>query len=50
MRVYRYVSLRKIAAYLAAGWIPTESLNDCHHGRHAILMRACACFKGGADA
>jgi hypothetical protein len=50
MRHYRYVSLRHVEAYLAAGWVPCLLVSPSHHCQHAIIMRACACFKGGADA
>jgi hypothetical protein len=49
MRVYRYVLHRHVAAMLSRGWIATSALDGTHHGRHAVLMRACECNpEGGA--
>lgn len=49
MRLYRYVPHRHVGRFLAAGWIIAQDLQDTHHGAHAVLMRACACY-GGNDA
>ncbi|ODN69206.1 hypothetical protein [Methylobrevis pamukkalensis] len=47
--VYRYVRIPRAEAYLAAGWLATPAFDDCHHGRFAILMRACACNPDGVS-
>ena len=49
-RLYRYVPLRWIEVYLAAGWIPVIPVDPTHHCRHAVLCRACACHDAGGTA
>jgi hypothetical protein len=43
--LYRFVNHREVDAYLADGWIPTLPAVPCHHDRHSVLMRACACYE-----
>lgn len=43
-RVYRYVPLRHVERYLAAGWIDCGALVGTHHGLHAEIMRAPMCW------
>jgi hypothetical protein len=45
--LFRYVPWRKVDRYLAAGWIASDALTHTHHGRHAVLMRACVCNPNG---
>lgn len=47
MRLYRYVPLRHVDRFMAAGWIDCGALVETHHGQHAELMRACACNPEG---
>lgn len=36
---FRYVPLAIVGEWLAKGWTIDDDLADCHHGRHAVLMR-----------
>jgi len=38
-RYLRYVPHHLIAGYEAIGWEVADTMEDIHHGRHAVLMR-----------
>ncbi len=49
-RLYQFVRHCDVPSFIAMGWVPTDSLADCHHGRWSMLMRACACYVEAIDA
>lgn len=36
---FRYVPIPRIPSMLEAGWVVADTLNGCHHGEYAVLMR-----------
>lgn len=39
MRTYQYVPHQRVREFEASGWVVVDDFADCHHGRHAVLMR-----------
>ena len=37
---FRYVPLKDIESFKAKGWVVVDNMQDTHHGRHAVLMKA----------
>jgi hypothetical protein len=39
MQVFKFVVHGRVKAWEEAGWVREDSLEGCHHGYHAALMR-----------